>query len=84
MNSILEVIGTTGIVLCVATFLVNTSRGVKAIELCNECLILLDTKAPRKEQLVQICYGWIYRTMFQAYCLIPDFGNAIKKRQETS
>ena len=44
MNSIneFEVILATGIGLVIATFLVNTVRGIKAIKLLKECLVLLN------------------------------------------
>ena len=64
--------------LVVSTFLLNTGRALKAIELCKESLILLSNKALRvEEQIVKIIYGAIYQTMFNAYHRISDNTNAI-------
>ncbi|KAL9986906.1 hypothetical protein ACROYT_G001120 [Oculina patagonica] len=73
-----EIIEAIGISLVVATFLLNTDRALKAIELCKESMALLNNKAlSRKQQFgKQIC-GRIYRTMFDAYCRIHDNSNAI-------
>ena len=65
--------------LRVATFLLNTGRALKAIELCKECLIFLNSKALGKEkQFCKIGYAAIYKRMFEAHYLLPDYTNAIK------
>ena len=63
----------------VAIFLLNTGRGLKAIELCKECLIFLNDILGKKEEPVfkRINY-LICKTMFLAYRLIPDYANAIE------
>ena len=71
-------------VICVgsaiATFLLNTGRAVKAIEVCKECLILLNNEVLRKkeEKFVNLATSAIYTIIFIAYYLIPDYTNAIK------
>ena len=67
--------------LAVSTFLLNTGRGVKAIEVCKECLIFLNNEVLRKkeEKFVNLVSIAIYRRIFIAYCLIPDYTNAIKQ-----
>ena len=65
--------------LTVAIFLLNTARALKAIELCKDCLNFLNNKALGKEkQFCKIGYAAIYKTMFEAHCLLPDYTNAIK------
>ncbi len=69
--------------LCVATFLLNTDRVLKAIEICKECLNFLHTKAlGTEEQLGKNVYGEIYNAMFRAYSGIHDYTNAIKYGNE--
>ena len=65
--------------LVVATFLLNTGRAQKAIEVCRECLIFLNHDVLKKEtdifNLLHIIN--IYKTIFRAYCLIPDHTKAL-------
>ena len=67
--------------LVIATFLLNTGRGVKAIEVCKECLIFLTNEELRKKEKKVVNLGSIamYTMIFIAYCLIPDYTNAIKQ-----
>ncbi|XP_078356212.1 uncharacterized protein LOC144640993 [Oculina patagonica] len=78
MNSIEDILQVIVIGLPVAIFLLDTGRGLKALEVCKECLIFLNNNELRKSRktfnLVSI---YIYQTIFWAYCLIPDFTNAI-------
>ena len=63
----------------VATFLLNTGRALKAIELCKDCFIFLNNKALGKEkQFCKIGYAAMYKTMFEAHCLLSDYTNATK------
>ena len=62
--------------LVVATFLLNTSRALKAIELCKESLALLNKRSLEKHFIKPI-HRAIYGTMFSAYCRISDNTNAI-------
>ncbi|KAL9986598.1 hypothetical protein ACROYT_G000767 [Oculina patagonica] len=69
--------------LIVAVFLFNTSRAVKAIDLCKECLYILGNKAFIKErEVIQAYYNIIYWITFTAYCEISDCTNAIKYGRE--
>ena len=79
----MEAIEAIVISLVVACFLLNTGRGLKAIEICKECLIFLHAKAPEKEkQFVKSAYSAIYNTMFKAYRLMRDYAIAIKYGRE--
>ncbi|XP_078375821.1 uncharacterized protein LOC144659274 [Oculina patagonica] len=64
--------------LVIARFLLNTGRCLKAIELCKECLILLTDVKEIEEQYVKLFNARVYKTMFDAYCLIGDYTNATK------
>ena len=68
------------IIICVAKFLLKTSRVLKGIELCKECLIHLKNKAFDKplQELVNVSYIALYRTMFKGYRLINDHPRAIE------
>ncbi|KAL9951467.1 hypothetical protein ACROYT_G044130 [Oculina patagonica] len=74
-----EIIQTISIGLIVAHFLINTGRGLKAIELCKECLFILDNTPLTKEaKEFKLLYRRIYRTMLLAYWLFDDYPNATK------
>ena len=60
----------------VACFLLNTSRVLQATELCQECLILLNTTA--KEKVVELAYMDIYVLLCTAYFLLNDHTSAIE------
>ena len=66
--------------LFIATFLLNTGRGVKAVEVCKECLIFLNNEVLRRKEkkFVNLVSIAIDKIIFIAYCLIPDYTNAIK------
>ena len=77
MGIITDILQAISIGLVVATFLLNTDRGLKAIEVCQECLICLNNevlKAGKLFNLINIC---IYQTFFNAYCHIPDYTKAL-------
>ena len=80
MNNLGYVFQVICVGLVIATFLLNTGRGVKAIEVSEECLIYLNSKVLRKkeEKLVNLASIAVYQIIFIAYCLIPDCTNAIK------
>ena len=71
-----EIMQALSIGLVVATFLLNTSRALKAIELCKESLVLLN-KPSKEKQFIKRIYGAIYETMFNAYYQVSDNTNAI-------
>ena len=67
--------------LAIATFLLNTGRGVKAIEVCKECLIFENNVVPKnkEEQFSQlVSIAAIYKTLIMAYYFISDDTNAIE------
>jgi len=79
MNNVDEVIQVILIGLIFAGFLLNTSRYLTAIELCKECLFILqDRAAIIDEKFTKSFYKTIYFTMWKACSLISDNANAIK------
>ena len=59
--------------LVVAIFLLNTGRAVRAIGVCKECLIFLNSRVMKMEgEIFNSIHIAIYDTIFSAYCLIPD------------
>ena len=79
MDNTEEIIKTIFIGTFVATFLRNTSRVLRALELCKECLILLNNKALAKEKkIVELAYIRIYLSLFKTYCLLNDNANGIE------
>ena len=78
MNNVDEVIQVISIGLIVAGFLLNTSRSLRAIELCKECLFILKDRADLKgKKLSKSLYKRIYFIMWKACSLISDNTNAI-------
>ena len=64
--------------LVVATFLLNTDRALKTVELCKENLLLLKNIVPGiEEQIGEKIYRAIYERMFMGYCRISDKTDAI-------
>ena len=79
MDSTEEIIKTIFIGTCVATFLRNTSRVLRAITLCKECLILLNNKGLEKQnKFVDLSYTRIYSLLFKTYSLLNDHTSAIE------
>ncbi|KAL9950922.1 hypothetical protein ACROYT_G043495 [Oculina patagonica] len=79
MNNIVEIIQTISIGLIVVDFLIKTCRVPKAIDLCKECLFILDkTPLIKEKKKVKLVYKDIYLTMLLAYRLLDDCTNAIK------
>ncbi|MCO0638361.1 hypothetical protein M8745_20715, partial [Lutimaribacter sp. EGI FJ00014] len=65
------------IALFVALFLLNSDRIQKAIEICNECLILLNnTDQNSKDPFISLIYTAIYTALFGAYRSISDYISA--------
>jgi len=50
MNNLDHIIQVICVGLAIATFLLNTGRGVKAIEVCKECLIFLNNEVRKKKE----------------------------------
>ncbi len=79
-GKILEAISIGFIVAC---FLLNTSRVLKAIELCKECLFILKSKEVTKDgKLLESFYKKIYLKIVSAYYFLSDYTNAIKYARE--
>ena len=66
-----------GTLISVARFLVNTSRVLQAIELCKECLILLNSTV-QEEVLIELAYASIYFVLIKAYLLLNDHTSGIE------
>ena len=77
MNNITDIVEAIFIGLVVATFLLNTGRGLKAIDVCKECLIFLKQKVIKGEEIFNLLNLAIYSIIFKAYCLIPDYTKAL-------
>lgn len=72
-----------GMGMVVANFLLNTDRGLKAIDLCKECLIILNSKVlENKRELFRPMYLGVYKTMIEGYHLINDYTRAIACSRE--
>ena len=67
MDNIQDVVCSISVGIVIAYFLLNTGRGLKAIELCREILILLNIKEMEKLH-VKMVKMKIYQAMFNAYC----------------
>ena len=79
MNSVEEVIQVISIGVIVASFLLNTNRFLRAIELCKECLFILKDRVCIKDQkLGKSLYMRIYLIMGKACHRINDKTNALK------
>ena len=64
--------------ITVASLLLHTSRYTKAIELFKECLVLLKEHSSKlKEEKRNKLYALVYHRLFDLYCLVGDYKNAI-------
>ena len=78
MNNITDILQAISIGLVVASFLLNTGRGLKAIDVCKECFIFLNNGVVKTEtEVFKLINIFIYKTIFRAYCLIPDYTKAL-------
>ena len=79
MDNILEILQTINIAAVVATFLLNTGSIIKAVDIFNECLVLLNSKALEtiKELttplVINICHNLLH-----CYTLVYDHTRAIE------
>lgn len=79
MNNLGEVVHAVFIGFIVADFLINTGRVLKAIELCKECLFILDNNERMREyELYTLLYKDIYSSMLKTNYHINYYTNAIK------
>ena len=78
MNITGHILKAVHIGIVVATFLLNTGRALKAIEVFKECLTFLNNRVVRmEEEIFNLLYITIYKTIFRSYCLIPDHTEAL-------
>ena len=79
MDSKVDVLGAISIGIVVATFLLNTSRVPKAIELFKECLTVHNSKALDKEkEFIKSDYLTIHLKLLRGYELIGDHLTAME------
>ena len=85
MNNILETLWTIHLGAQVATFLFNTGRIIKAVEIFNECLLLLNGNALKtiKESTTPIVI-YVYDKLLDGYTLMYDQTSAIECGKKTS
>ena len=76
MDNTVEILRTVFIGTDVARFLLNRSRVLQAIKLCQECLILLNNTA--QEKGVELAYTYLYRLMTIAYHRLNDHTSGIE------
>ena len=78
MSIMTDILQAISIGLVVATFLLNTGRALKAIEVCQECLILLNNGVLKTGgEIFNFINIRMYQTILRAYCLIPDYTKAL-------
>ena len=79
MDNISEILQIIHIGAVAATFLFNTGRMVKAVDIFNECLVLLNGKAlETSKQLTKPLVIYVYRKLFHGYTLIHDHASAVE------
>ena len=76
MDNRVEISVTVFIAAHVAQFLLNSSRVLQAIKLCQECLILLNNRAQEIE--VQLANKCLYLLLIMAYHLLNDHTSEIE------
>lgn len=70
-----EILGTVLTGTLLARFLLKTSRVLQAINLCQECLILLNNLA--QEGVAELFYAGLFFQMIEAYYLLNDHTSGI-------
>ena len=79
MDSIAEILQTIHIGAVVATFLFNTGRIIKAVDIFNECLVLLNGKALKTiKELTTPLVIYVYHKLLDGYTLMYDHRRAIE------
>ena len=79
MNNILEILWTIHIGVLVATFLFNTGRIIKAVEIFNEFLVLLNGNALQTiKELTTPLVIYVCDKLLDGYTLMYDHTNAIE------
>ena len=79
MDNILEILQTIHIGVDVATFLFNTGRIIKAVDIFNESLVLLNGKALETiKELTTPLLIYVYRKLLDGYTRVYDRIRAIE------
>ena len=79
MDNIVEVAQISYIGVVVATFLFNTGRIIKAVDIFNECLVLLNGKALETiKELTTPLLIYVYRKLLDGYTRVYDHTRAIE------
>ncbi|XP_078370383.1 uncharacterized protein LOC144654161 [Oculina patagonica] len=80
MENVEEILQALFIGIAVASVLLQTCRNSEAIDLFNECLVLLNKYSSKlqKDKLVEL-YALVCYRLFKLYCLVGDFKNAIQR-----
>ena len=79
MNTVEAILQAITIGLVVAYFLLNTGRALKAIEVCKECLIILNNEVVQKEeQFVKFSKIRIYVAIVRASCILANYTKALR------
>ena len=78
MNKIHDTSQAIFIGLVVTAFLLNTGRALQAIEVCKQCLIILNNKVLKAErEISNFFHIGIFKALFRAHCLILDHTKAL-------
>ena len=78
-----EIIQVLFIGIAVASFLLQTRRFIKAIELFSECLFLLKKHSLKlKKGKLNELFALVYDRLFNLYYLVGDYKNAIQSGEE--
>ena len=79
MDNISEILQTFRIGVVVATFLFNTGRIIRAVDIFNECLVLLNGKALETiKELTTPLLIYVYRKLLDGYTRVYDHTRAIE------
>ena len=79
MDNISEILQAIHIGAVVASFLFNTGRIIKAVDIFNECLVLLNGKALETiKELTTPLLIYVYRKLLDGYTLVYDHTRAIE------
>ena len=79
MDNIWEILQTIYIGAVVATFLFNTGRVIKALDIFNECLVLLNGKALETiKELTTPILIYVYRKLLDGYTRVYDHTRALQ------
>ncbi len=83
MDNVEEILQALFIGIAVASVLLHTHRYSKAIELFSECLVLLKKHSSKlKEGIRNTLYALVYQRLFNLYCLVNDYKNAIHSGEQ--